>query len=108
VPERYVALDYNGRRIGDSHHRTRIPDAVVLAIRELHEHEFVPVREIAERMRISYTYARKLVYYERRISQPVTFRLEDSPPTALEQSEKVAEHHGKAVEKSGETEGQDG
>lgn len=105
MPERYVALDYRGRRIGDSHHRTRIPDAVVLAIRELHEHECVPVREIAERMRISYTYARKLVYYERRISQPVTWRLEESPTTATEQSGEVAEHHGEAVEKSGKTTG---
>lgn len=90
MPERYVALDYNGRRIGDSHHRTRIPDAVVLAIRELHEHECVPVREIAERMRLAYWTTRKIVYYQRRISQPDTWRKEDSPPTATEQSGEVA------------------
>lgn len=90
MPERYVALDYRGRRIGDSHHRTRIPDAVVLAIRELHEHECVPVREIAERVGLSLTYTRKLVYYERRISQAITWRKEDSPTTATEQSGEVA------------------
>lgn len=108
MPERYVALDYNGRRIGDSHHRTRIPDAVVLAIRELHEHECVPVREIARRMRLSLTYTRKLVYYERRISQPVAWRKEETPAVATEQSGEVDDGPCEPVEKSGKTEGQGG
>lgn len=32
-------------------------------------------------------------------------RLEESPPTATEQSGEVAEHHGEAVEKSGKSTG---
>lgn len=107
MPERYVALDYNGRRIGDSHHRTRIPDAVVLTIRELYEHEHVPIREIARRLRVGYWSARNIAYYYRRISRPVTWRKEDSPPTATEQSGEVADGPCEPVEKSGKTTAED-
>lgn len=59
---RRVALNENGRRIGEGHHRATIPDEVVLAVRELHEHG-IQAPEIARKTGARIAWIHKVVRY---------------------------------------------
>lgn len=69
-----VALNEQGKRIGESHHNARISDAMVDRIRELHEDEGFGYRRIARILDIPLTTVRKIYYYERRAQTPVRWK----------------------------------
>ena len=52
--------------LGDAHPRTRLPDAVVVRIRDLFEHHDLTAPEIARREGVSVHTVRSIVQYRRR------------------------------------------
>jgi hypothetical protein len=59
-----------GYRVGDSHHNAKLPDAVVVRARDLHEFEGVQAPEIARRLGVEFgiqppsvSSVKKWVYY---------------------------------------------
>jgi len=63
---KYVALNENGRPIGENHHRSTISDETVDLIRELHEDEGISTIRIALRLKLNKETVRKICNYERR------------------------------------------
>jgi hypothetical protein len=61
-----IGVDERGLRCGETHHRAKIPDAVVNAVRSLHEDQGLTCREIAQLLDIPYHTVRDLVSYKRR------------------------------------------
>ena len=70
MKRRYVALNENGRRIGETHPRSTISDERVDYIRELHEDEGRSYGYIAIKMKISVNTIKKICRYERRAQIP--------------------------------------
>jgi hypothetical protein len=64
-----VAYNEQGWRIGETHHRSRISDAVVEKIRDLREYRFWTHREIADHFNISINTVKKICCYEIRIQR---------------------------------------
>lgn len=61
-----------GRKIGEAHHRARLPDWVVVGVRDLHEHQGMTYRQIIDyfrefhRITLTYSWVSKVGNYERR------------------------------------------
>lgn len=73
--------------IGEGHHRSTIPDAVVVEIRDLYEYRALSIREImaklAERgIQVRYRTVRKIVNYERRAQVAVDYIVKADVPLA--------------------------
>ena len=69
-----VAYGESGKRIGQGHHNARISDETVDAIRERHENDGVPLRQLVLEFGLSIGTIRKLCYYQRRAQTPVRFK----------------------------------
>jgi hypothetical protein len=54
----------DGHICGAEHHRTRIPDAVVLKLRDLYEEGHLSLRDLAERFHIPHRTVHAIVTYE--------------------------------------------
>jgi transcription initiation factor IIE alpha subunit len=63
-----------GFRIGEKHHNSTIPDAVVVQMRDLYEHEDVTPTEIARRLGCKLDTVKAVVYYKRRAQVPADWR----------------------------------
>lgn len=79
-----VALNEEGRRVGECHHRAKISDAVVHELRDLHEHKGLRYRQLiemfAERgVKLSESNVKKICNYMRRNQTPTRFKDVDSP-----------------------------
>lgn len=69
-----VAVNEDGRRIGEGHHNAHIPDAVVDAIRDDHEDLGMGYIALSAKYGISKNTIRKIVTYERRAQTPVRWK----------------------------------
>lgn len=65
---RKVQVDENGRRIGETHPRSTVPDDVVVQIRDLKEYDCLNCPQIARRLGVALGTVRKIARYERRVS----------------------------------------
>lgn len=63
---RFIAINDIGRRIGETHHRSTIPDEIVDAIREMHEDRGWSYQRIAMRLKLPVPTVAKICRYERR------------------------------------------
>jgi len=62
----YVAINEDGRRIGETHHNARIPDALVEWIRDRVEYEGATCTQLSRDLSLPFGTIRKIVTYERR------------------------------------------
>jgi AraC-like DNA-binding protein len=69
-----VAVNEDGRRIGETHHRARISDELVEAIRDRHEYDHWGYRRIAKAFGLRRSTVQKICGYERRIQRPITWK----------------------------------
>lgn len=79
-----VAFNDEGRRIGEGHHRAKIPDAVVHELRDLHEHKGIRYRQLIaifeERgVKLTYSTVKKICNYMRRNQTAARFKDVDFP-----------------------------
>ena len=65
-----IAFNENGRRIGETHHNCRIPQAVVDQMRDLHEDQNVSYKELSKMFNLSLCVVAKICRYERRAQTP--------------------------------------
>jgi hypothetical protein len=70
----YVAYNEDGRRVGETHHNARIPDAVVDKIRERYEDEGASCTQLSRELSLSVKTIHKIVYYERRVQTAVRWK----------------------------------
>lgn len=68
-----VTRNERGWRTGESHPRARLTDAVVIEIRDLHEHRQMRYQQIIElfaerKLKLTYHVVRALCLYKRRLS----------------------------------------
>lgn len=61
-----IAYNESGRRIGETHHNSRIPDAKVEEIRDRHEYDGWNYLRIADHYSMSINTIKKICTYERR------------------------------------------
>lgn len=56
------------RTVGEKHHRAKVPDAVVVTLRDLHEREVEPLgwRRLAHLFEINPETIKAIIYYRRR------------------------------------------
>lgn len=69
-----VGVNERGRRVGESHHRARIPDLIVDLIRELHDTGVLGYALIGRFIGVPKATVRDLVLCRRRAQYPVAFR----------------------------------
>lgn len=70
-----VALNEHGRRIGETHHRAKLSDALVNHLRDLHEHQGLGWRKLAALFtELSPITIKKLIAYERRAQSASSWR----------------------------------
>lgn len=69
-----VALNEEGRRIGESHHNSHISDDVVDQIRERHEDFGWSYERIARNFAIAKSTIQKICTYERRAQTPYRWK----------------------------------
>lgn len=65
-----VAVNEDGRRIGETHHNARIPDATVERIRDRHEYDGKGYVALSLEFGLSKNTIRKICTYERRAQRP--------------------------------------
>lgn len=75
--KKFVAINEDGRRIGSSHHNSRISDETVDLIRELHEDQKMGYRKIAQKLNICRHFVAKICRYERRAQTPAGWKKVD-------------------------------
>lgn len=71
---RLVPVSEHGIPVGEHHHRSTIPDAVVTLIRDMREEHHVTVADIARKLALRETTVRSIVYYRRRAVTPTDYR----------------------------------
>jgi hypothetical protein len=69
-----VAYNEDGRRCGQTHHNSTIPDAVVNRLRDMHEDEHVGYKKLAKLFGLHRDTVRKLCTYTRRADVPREWR----------------------------------
>lgn len=79
---RRVALNDEGHAIGEGHHRAQYSDALVRAVRDMHEHQGMRYAAIVaafqrQGVRITYAYVKKLCLYQRRNQFGYEYRTSD-------------------------------
>lgn len=70
----HIALNENGRVIGQHHHRSTISDATIKQIRDLHEYEGLSYGQIAKRFSLDKGVVGRICRYERRNQLPREWR----------------------------------
>jgi DNA invertase Pin-like site-specific DNA recombinase len=76
-----VAVNENGRRIGEGHHNATITDETVNAIRELHEDHGIGYRRLARQFGLHVETVKKICRYQRRAATPKAWkRVEQGRP----------------------------
>lgn len=86
-----VALNEDGRRIGETHHNSRLSDAFVEKLRDLHEYEGKTPRQIADHLQISFRTVKKICYYQRRVQVARSWKRIVSRPDPITGSMKEEE-----------------
>lgn len=71
----FVAVDENGLRIGETHHRARLSDAQVDEIRDLHELHKWSYEQLADKFAMPKITIAKICTYERRASTIAGWRV---------------------------------
>lgn len=74
MPVIIIAINEYGKRIGETHHNARIPDAIVDAIRDRHEDDGLGYIALAKEFNLSKNTIRKICTYERRAQTPVRWK----------------------------------
>lgn len=69
-----IAVNDEGRRIGQSHHRAKLSDAEVDLMRELHEDYGFGYRRLAAKFECGVTTVRHIVTYAKRAQTPMRFK----------------------------------
>lgn len=69
-----VPVSDRGIPLGEHHHRAKLPDAVVVQIRDLREHENMTIAEIARRLSLPVGTVHAIAYYRRRATLPADWR----------------------------------
>jgi ribosome-binding protein aMBF1 (putative translation factor) len=72
-----VAINEKGRRIGDSHHRSRISNHDVDLMRELREEHRLSYKELAEKFDVSESLVKQICNYRIRSQAPVRWKIID-------------------------------
>lgn len=72
--KRLKGCNERGNPVGEWHHNTRIPDAVVVECRRLREQEGLSYAEIATQLKLRFKTVRKLCRYERRFVAPTRWK----------------------------------
>lgn len=73
IRRQVIALNERGKRIGETHHNSSIPDAVVDRIRERHEEDGMGYVELAKEFNLSKNTISKICRYERRAQTPARY-----------------------------------
>lgn len=66
----FIAVNERGYRVGESHHNSRIPDAIVQQIRELHEEHHIGYRRLAKQFNLKRAFVQKVCTYAIRSQIP--------------------------------------
>ena len=69
-----VAVNENGRRIGEGHYKAKLSDELVDRIRELHEDEGKSYGYIAMKLCVSRSTVSMICQYQRRAQTPERFK----------------------------------
>lgn len=72
-----VAINEKGRRIGDSHQRSRISNHDVDLMRELREEHRLSYKELAEKFDVSESLVKQICNYRIRSQTPVRWKIID-------------------------------
>ncbi len=72
-----VAINEKGRRIGDSHQRSRISNHDVDLMRELREEHKLSYKELAEKFDVSESLVKQICNYRIRSQTPVRWKIID-------------------------------
>ena len=79
---RLVPYNANGIPLGEAHPCAKIPDAIVVRIRDLREYEHATIPEIARRLELNRHTVHAIVYYRRRRQAVADWReMPDRPET---------------------------
>lgn len=63
-----ITYTATGHRCGETHHRARYPDSLVLAVRNEHEFQGMSLRALAIKYSASLAWVRMVCHYRRRVS----------------------------------------
>lgn len=74
MTRRFVALNEEGERIGETHPRSCHSDETVDLVRELHEDRGWSYTRISRKLKMSVAYIGKLCRYERRNQTPDRYK----------------------------------
>lgn len=69
-----VGLTSTGRRVGETHHRATISDAVVKRIHDLHDYEAMSWRDIAGLLGLKLDTVKAIGRFKRRAENPVNWK----------------------------------
>lgn len=69
-----VAVNEDGRRVGESHPRAKLKDCDVERLRQLREDTKVTYKELARMFNISYSSVQKICTYRRRAEWSVRYK----------------------------------
>lgn len=69
-----VPVSEHGIPVGEHHHRSTIPDAIVTLIRDMREEHHVTIPEIARKLALREHTVHAIVYYRRRAVTPTEWR----------------------------------
>lgn len=69
-----IAVNELGYRIGESHHRARVPDEVIDQIRDLHEEQGIGYRKLAQMFGLRRCYVQQICNYTRRAQTPMGYK----------------------------------
>lgn len=61
-----IPVNESGHRIGEGHHKAKLPDTVIKYIRDLHEYDGLGYRKIAKLLKIPRSTVQKICNYTRR------------------------------------------
>lgn len=70
-----IKLNEAGRRIGETHHRSRLSDAEVDLMRDLHEDHGLGYDRLSKRFGLARRTVRDIVNYKRRVSTVADIRV---------------------------------
>lgn len=74
---RYIAVNENGQRIGEDHHRSTISDATVFSMRVMHEDNKRSYAWIAMKLKMPLGTVKKICRYESRNQIPDHYKRVD-------------------------------
>lgn len=69
-----IALDENGKPIGESHHRAKLSDEDVELIRDIYDEGFASYSTLAEVFKVHKSTISDIINFRKRASSPVSFK----------------------------------